>query len=232
MTLAIECSKPEPMKASSAHHSTTSLAASDRVRAAIHSARQTRALHSTARQNSCGPGGGVLGRGDRWRRGRGPGPVSGPAGVDDAGEARSSRRCCRRARRPARRATSAGARVARHQPCSITIALPVNSSAPANTTSVRAMPNTAAWTSLAAGGAGGDQRCADREQQHDGDADVGAGQRRRRAGSGAARARRRPCRRPAPACSSRAWGWGWAWGPPRVGVGGDRTDGVRRRRWS
>ena len=55
VTLAIECSKPEAMKASSAHQSTMSLAASDRVRAAIQRARQTRALHSTARQNSCGP---------------------------------------------------------------------------------------------------------------------------------------------------------------------------------
>ena len=55
MTLAIECSKPEPMNARSAHHRTASLAASDRVRAAIHSARHTSALHRTARQNSCGP---------------------------------------------------------------------------------------------------------------------------------------------------------------------------------
>lgn len=41
--------------------------------------------------------------------------------------------------------------VPRHQPCSITMTLPVNSSAPANTTSVRAMPNTLPCTSFAAG---------------------------------------------------------------------------------
>ena len=65
VTLAIECSKPEPMNASSAHHSTTSLAASDLVRAAIHSARHTSALHSTARQNSCGPAAASLACDDR-----------------------------------------------------------------------------------------------------------------------------------------------------------------------
>src|SRR5215207_8897105 len=55
VTFAIECSKPLPMNASSAHHSTASLAPSLLARAAIQSARHTSALQSTARQNSCPP---------------------------------------------------------------------------------------------------------------------------------------------------------------------------------
>src|SRR5947199_4307846 len=49
------CSNPLPTKASSGHHSTTSFAASPLVRVAIHSARHTSMLHSTARANSCPP---------------------------------------------------------------------------------------------------------------------------------------------------------------------------------
>src|SRR5919106_4452351 len=55
VALATECSKPDPMKASRPHHRTASLAPSERVRAAIHSARHTSALHSTARQKSWVP---------------------------------------------------------------------------------------------------------------------------------------------------------------------------------
>src|SRR3954463_8211775 len=55
VALAMECSKPEATKASRAHASTTSLAVSDRVLAAIQRARQTSMLHSTDRQNSWGP---------------------------------------------------------------------------------------------------------------------------------------------------------------------------------
>ena len=43
------------------------------------------------------------------------------------------------------------------------MALPVNSSAPANTTRVRAMPNTRALHELGAGRAGGHERGADSE---------------------------------------------------------------------
>src|SRR3712207_7709993 len=53
--LAIECSKPEPMKASSPHHRTANRAPSVAARVAIQTARETSALHRTARQNSCGP---------------------------------------------------------------------------------------------------------------------------------------------------------------------------------
>src|SRR5918911_4631579 len=58
--LAIECSKPEPMKASSPHHRTANRAPSVAALVAIQTARQTSALHRTARQNSCGPVAAVL----------------------------------------------------------------------------------------------------------------------------------------------------------------------------
>ena len=53
--LAIECSKPAEMKASRPHHRTMSLAPSLAARAAIHRARQTSMLQSTARMNSWPP---------------------------------------------------------------------------------------------------------------------------------------------------------------------------------
>src|SRR2546421_6613028 len=148
--LATECSKPEATKASNAHQSTTNLAASLRVRAAIHRARQTSMLHSTDRQNSCGPvrrffdlmtlvisfaAGPVA---------RVPPPYTRAANPID----------------PARLPTSEAIHTATSSlkltlrvsnPCSITMALPVNSSAPANTTRVRATPKTSPCTSLAMG---------------------------------------------------------------------------------
>src|SRR4030088_2367807 len=51
--LTMECSNPAAMKAKRAHQISTSLAGSLLVRDAIHSARQTSMLQSTARQNSC-----------------------------------------------------------------------------------------------------------------------------------------------------------------------------------
>ena len=148
VALAIECSKPDPMNASSAHHTRASLAPSDRVRAAIHSARHTRALHSTARQNSCGPPAAsfvvtiVATRSD-----------AAPDNVPPAWTAAASSN--EPARLPASDATATAATrcgpvTPRHQPCSMNITLPVNSSAPAKITRVRASPNTAPWTSRAA----------------------------------------------------------------------------------
>src|SRR5437660_8330632 len=51
--LTIECSKPAAMNAKRHHQMRTSLAESLLVREAIHSARQTSMLQSTARQKSC-----------------------------------------------------------------------------------------------------------------------------------------------------------------------------------
>ena len=118
------------------------------VRAAIHSARQTSALHSTARQNSWGPDSASLAVTiDATSSAAGPLMVP-PAWTIAASAIEPTMLPTSDATSTA--ATLAGVVVARHQPCSITITLPVNSSAPANTTSVRAMPNTAPCTSLAA----------------------------------------------------------------------------------
>src|SRR5215217_3232099 len=149
VALAIECSKPEAMNASSAHHSTASLAASDLVRAAIHRARQTRALHSTARQNSWGPAAASLEVAiDATRSWTGPTAVP-PACTRPANTIEPAMLPANEATRTA--STLTGDVVPRHQPCSMTMTLPVNSSAPAKTTRVRAMPNTPPCTSLAAG---------------------------------------------------------------------------------
>lgn len=53
--LAIECSKPAPMKPSNPHHSTANLAPSVLARTAIQMARQTSMSHGTARAKSCPP---------------------------------------------------------------------------------------------------------------------------------------------------------------------------------
>src|SRR4051812_28172426 len=152
VAFAIECSNPDATNASNAHHNTTSFAASDFVRAAIHSARQTSMLQRTARQNSCGPvAASFAAVTDATSLAPGP-PLNVPPALTNAANAIE----------PAMLPTSDAAHTARSSrtrtldaatPCSITITLPVNSSAPANTTSVSATPNTAPWTSLAIGDA-------------------------------------------------------------------------------
>src|SRR5207302_11109695 len=77
--LAIECSRPTAMKAIRHHQMSMTLAASLRVRAAIHTARQTSMLQASARQNSCAPGAAFLAlTSDSMKASPGP---SLPAGV-------------------------------------------------------------------------------------------------------------------------------------------------------
>src|SRR5215218_5493954 len=124
VALAIECSKPEAMNASSAHH-------------------------STARQNSWGPAAASLEVAiDATRSWTGPTAVP-PACTRPANTIEPAMLPANEATRTA--STLTGDVVPRHQPCSMTMTLPVNSSAPAKTTRVRAMPNTPPCTSLAAG---------------------------------------------------------------------------------
>src|SRR5919199_1341821 len=155
--LATECSKPEATKASRAHHRTMSLAESLRVRVAIHRARHTSMLQSTERQKSCGPVAVSLAL-TRLAIMAAPGPGTPglalvasvpPASTSQANPSEPTRLPINEAIQTAASSATVTAPAAR--PWSMYMTLPVKSSAPAKTTSVRATPNTAPETSLVAG---------------------------------------------------------------------------------
>ncbi len=151
--LATEYSKPVATNASTAHHSTTSLAVSLAARVAIQSARHTSALQRTARRKSCPPARLVEPAASDSSARSSVVPEPGRAPVVSTPEASTKPASATDPTKlPARdaahtRTTSTKVTRRANSPCSITIVLPVNSSAPANTTSTRAMPNTEPWTS-------------------------------------------------------------------------------------
>src|SRR6266513_1319913 len=157
--LAIECSKPDATNASNAHHKTMHLAASLRVRAAIHSPRHTSALHSTARQKSCPPPAASLACTIEPRSVWAGLAFPGVAPIVSAHDWQTAAaNAIEPTKLPISELTQTTTRSPirtsrRTNPWSMVIVLPVKSSAPAKTTRVRATPNTAPCISLLKGDA-------------------------------------------------------------------------------